>query len=141
MNDVITVADPGYSWTPWWWVASVVVCIFIVSGIFYILSLFSSTHRMAAALREVGSVIGVIAIIGIPAGALISAFTGWGIYSSEIDHRKEAAMSAAGYHSVDYDKRGEFVGRKDGKYVRGVVVETGDLTWQVLLVDIPESEG
>lgn len=141
MNDVIKVVDPHYSWTPWWWVAGVVACIFLVCGLFYLLSLFSSTHRIAVSMKEVGSVLCLIGVVSIPVGALVSALTAWGIYSSEIDHRKEVAMSAAGYHSVDYSKAGEFVGRKDGKYVKGVVLKTGDLTWQVLLVDIPESKG
>jgi hypothetical protein len=137
MIDKIIVEDPGWSWIGWQWTAVGVAILFVVVGLVWLLSFTASTRRVAGGLRHAAFIGLIIAACAVPAGAGVNAIVSSTMRSTAIEAEKQHQLEKLGYLNYeDESERYQFTAVKDNQYVRGVIIEYPEMTWQIMLLDM-----
>lgn len=137
MIDKIIVEDPGWSWVGWQWTAAGVAILFAAVGLVWFLSFMASTRRVAWGLRHAAFIGLIIAACAVPAGAGVNAIVSSTMRSTAIEAEKQHQLEKLGYLNYeDESERYQFTAVKDNQYVRGVIIEYPEMTWQIMLLDM-----
>lgn len=137
MIDKIIVEDPGFNWDWWWYSAMVIGAMLLLALVFWLLSFAMSTRDGAYGARRVAMWVLVAAAIAVPVGAAVNGAVSSVMRNNQISADKEAQLIELGYLNLeDETETYQYTAVKDNQYVRLVMVEYPELTWQIMVLDM-----
>lgn len=123
-----TVVDPGWNWTLTLTLVGVTALCFVG---FIVLAIVGDTTRYGGvvALAVVTGVITMVVGVAALVGTVVGPATAW---DSNVTGQKITAIQEFGFSEVELVGTQITARAEDGSYFKGVLVETGDLSYRIV---------